>query len=245
MDDKDKKNLYKRFDSFAKEFSQLKNLFLTASNTGLNLTFIVHEVDKILDHLEEVIRQKDLNKIGKVFSHLQNTIDAYKNMIRLDKKKSTLALKSIIDQSIFNSQYRFECHKIKLVKDWDNKFEISGKKGLIIGIINNLFDNSIYWLNTYQIAEKKILIKTYQEEDFSVILIADNGKGFNISFESALGPFISGRSEESSMGIGLYLASQIMEAHGGNIEQGEQKEDKLPPEFADGAIIKLKFKKEI
>lgn len=243
--DREKENINEKFHDFSKEFKEIKNIFLTAANTGLNLTFIVHEIDKILDHLERTIETKNFEQVERVFVHLKNTIDAYKSTIRLSKKESTISISSIIKQSIFNSEYRFKSHSIEIIEGQSNeRFNLRGKKGLIIGIINNLFDNAIYWLGTYNIKNKKIFIRTYSQKDHNVITIADNGNGFNISFEAALGPFITGRLDDSSMGIGLHLASQVMEAHQGVIEHGDWQDDRLPEEFSKGAIINLKFPKE-
>ncbi|SMN11034.1 hypothetical protein SPBRAN_1249 [uncultured Candidatus Thioglobus sp.] len=239
--DKEKTKLNNQLKNLSIESKQTKDIFLTAANTGLNLTFIVHELEKIINHLEQCIKEKNLTKVERVFAHLQNTVNAYKETIKLSKEKS-ISLSAIVKQSIFNSQYRFESHKITIT-NLNNELRINAKKGLIIGMICNLFDNSIYWLGHYKIKHKKIFIKTYSELDQNVILVADNGKGFNISFEAALGPFISGRLDDSSMGIGLHLASQVMEAHKGSITHGNWQEDQLPEEFANGAIIKLIFPK--
>ena len=130
------------------------------------------------------------------------------------------------------------------MKDWHEDLKIKGKQGLIIGTLGNLFDNAIYWLDFYKVPHKKILIKAYRRGDSTVVLIADNAKGFNISFESALRPFITGRFDDSSMGIGLHLAEQVMLAHGGDITEGKADEEGLPEEFSTGAILKLTFNKE-
>lgn len=246
IEEREKKKINSRLYDFSKEFKEIKNIFLTASNTGLNLTFIVHEIDKILDHLEQTIQKGNLAVVERVFFHLKDTINTYKDTIRLNKKDSSHALSAIIKQSLFNTEYRFKIHKIEVEEDQSSeKLNLHGKKGLIIGTINNIFDNAIYWLETYNIRQKKIFIKTYSQDEHNVILIADNGKGFNISFEAALKPFITGRFDDSSMGIGLHLASQVMEAHQGSIEHGDWQIDSLPKEFSNGAIIKLSFPKEI
>jgi len=140
----EKIKINRNLEAFSAEFKQIKDIFLTASNTGLNMTFIIHEVDKIIDHLEAEIKNKNLTKVETVFLYLKETIASYKETIRLDKKSSAIRLSSIIKQAIFNTQYRFDCHQIKLNEELDPNISIIGKKGLIIGIINNIFDNSIY-----------------------------------------------------------------------------------------------------
>ncbi len=245
LSDEEKDKFKARIYEFSEEFSQLKNVFLTAANTGLNLSFIIHEVDKIIDHLEKKILEKDFNKINAAFIHLKETIAAYKTTIQLKKKSSNISVKGLINQSISNTEFRFDSHGIELRTDLKgDELSISGKKGLIIGVLMNLFDNAIYWLSFYKIEKKKIYIRAYGDEKSTVILVADNGKGFNISFEAALGAFISGRFDDSSMGIGLHLAEQVMLAHKGSIEQGDWQEENLPEEFSQGAIIKLRFPRD-
>lgn len=243
--DTKKTKINNSLDSFSNEFKQIKDIFLTASNTGLNMTFIIHEVDKIIDHLEEEIKKQDFSKVETVFTYLKDTIDSYKEIIRLDKKSSAIKLTAIVKQAVFNAEYRFKCHQVTQHQELDDSISIICKKGLVLGIINNIFDNSIYWLDTYKIKNKEIFIKSYSDPLHHHLVIADNGNGFNISFEAALGPFISGRIDDSSMGIGLHLASQVMEAHQGSIEHGDWEEEQIPEKFAHGAVIKFSFPKEV
>ena len=240
--DKEKSKLKNDLYAFSQEFEQLKDIFLTASNTGLNLTFIIHEVDKIIVHLAEKIKAKDITQINNVFIHLKDSINAYKDIIRLDKKRAQIYVPGLIDQALFNATYRLESHAIAFTNVIDQDLSIIGKKGLILGIFTNLFDNSIYWLEYYRVQNKKIHVHAYKKDDDVYIVIADNGKGFNISFDAALRPFISGRIDEGSMGIGLHLAEQVMIAHEGSISHADWEEENLPEEFSQGAIIKLRFK---
>ncbi len=242
ISDTEKKGIQSRLFEFSKEFTQLKDIFLTASNTGLNLTFIVHEIDKIIDHLGKTIQAKDFQQIEKVFLHLKNSIDAYRDTIKLDKRNASLSVDALIRQALFNSQYRLDYHKIECSKRIAPDLHIMGKKGLILGILTNLFDNAIYWLEYYKVERKKIMLNAYRDNEFVHIVVADNGKGFNINFEAALGPFISGRTDESSMGIGLHLTEQVMIAHEGGISHGDWQEEDLPEGFSQGAVIKLTFK---
>ena len=242
VEDVTKNKIVKELEDFSKDFENTKNIFLTASNTGLNLSFVVHEIDKILDVLEHHLKEKDLISSVSIFNHLKETVSSYKNTIKIDRRSSRHSLKEIVNQSIHNFAYRFECHEIEVLSETDESFQIVGKRNLIIGAILNIFDNSVWWLEYYKVTSKKIYIKTYQIGNDINLIIADNGKGFNISFESALAPFISGRMDDSSMGIGLHLADQIMQAHGGVLTSSSAKDEKLPDEFTDGAVLKLIFK---
>ena len=183
-----------------------------------------------------------MGKSKKISVYLKETIDNYRDIIKLDKRSARIPIKEIVGKAVFNVKARFEAHKISVEESLPNEVSIKAKKNLIIGTINNLFDNSIYWLNYQDIKDKKILIKAYEKNGDTHLVIADNGKGFVIGFESAIMPFITGRKDESSMGIGLHLADQVMIAHRGILVEGDFKEEGLNEEFKDGAIIKLIFK---
>lgn len=245
IDDNKKKKIIVQLQDFSKEFEHIKSIFLHASNTGLNLTFVIHEIDKIIDELEKSLKNKNYDFAQKVSLHLKNIIITYKQAIKIDKRNKSHSLFDVINQAIFNFQYRFDSHDINITTEIPKDFHIIAKKNLVMGAFTNLLDNSLYWLKEYKIKSKKIHIKAYQTDNKINVIIADNGLGFNLSFESAKQPFITGRLDDSSMGIGLHLVDQIMQAHYGELTDSNTKDEKLNSEFSDGAVIKLIFPNEV
>ncbi len=240
----EKEKISKTLDGFAKDFAKTKDIFMNAANTGISLTIVIHELEKIIANLDRSIAEKDWISVPKIAKYLQDTVNNYKDTIKLDKKISLVSIKEIIEKSIFNVNARFEFHKVEVQQELTPDIEISVKRNLIIGVLNNLFDNAIYWLNYQGIEHKKIRIIAYKKDKQIHLVIADNGKGFTIDFESAIMAFITGRKDESSMGIGLHLVDNIMEAHQGLLVEGDFREEKLSTDFKDGAIIKLIFKEQ-
>ena len=245
IEERKKQKIIVQLQDFSKEFKHIKDVFLHASNTGLNLTFVIHEIDKIIDGLEKALNDKEYDLAQKIFLHLKSVVLTYKQTIKIDKKTSSHLLLKIVDQSVFNFQHRFDSHDIKIVTEIPEDIHIVAKKNLVIGAFTNLLDNAVYWLKEYKIKSKKIYIKAYKADDEINLIIADNGHGFNMSFESAKSPFISGRLDESSMGIGLHLVDQIMQAHYGELTNSNAKDEGLNDEFSSGAILKLTFKTEV
>ena len=245
IEDKKKEKIITQLQSFSKEFKHIKDVFLHASNAGLNLTFVIHEIDKIIDGLEKALKEKKYDFAESIFLHLKNVVLTYKQAIKIDKKTSSHQLLKIVNQSVFNFQYRFDSHSIEIITEVAEDLHIVAKKNLIVGAFTNILDNAAYWLKEYKIKSKKIYIKAYQESNELNVIIADNGNGFNMSFESAKSPFISGRFDESSMGIGLHLVEQIMQAHYGRLTHSSSEYEALPAEFSHGAILKLVFNTEM
>lgn len=245
IEQRKKEKIILQLQGFSKEFDHIKDVFLHASNAGLNLTFVIHEIDKIIDGLEQALNDKEYDSAEKIFLHLKSVILTYKQAIKIDKRTASQSLVEIIKQSVFNFQYRFDSHGIKIVTEIPKDIRIIAKKNLVIGAFTNLLDNGVYWLKEYKIKSKKIYIKAYQTDDNINVIIADNGQGFNMSFESAKQPFITGRFDDSSMGIGLHLVDQIMQAHSGELTHSSSKDEALPNEFSSGAVLKLIFKTEV
>ena len=72
-------------------------------------------------------------------------------------------------------------------------------------------------------------------------MIADNGTGFLIATDDITEPFVS--AKPGGMGLGLHIASEIMEAQNGRLIFPEYGDYELPDEFKNGATIVLAFKK--
>ena len=80
-----------------------------------------------------------------------------------------------------------------------------------------------------------------EEERFISIIIADNGTGFLIPTDDITEPFVS--AKPGGMGLGLHIASEIMEAQNGRIIFPEKGDYEIPEEFKQGATIVLTLKK--
>ncbi len=81
------------------------------------------------------------------------------------------------------------------------------------GVIRNLTTNAIEASQ----GKGEIRIKTFQEGEKAVLVVADNGHGMSSEFvrNSLFRPF---RSTKGGLGIGLYQCKQVAEAHGGRLE---------------------------
>lgn len=242
-DPKDQEELIKTVNSINKDFTNIKESLLKGASNGLSLSIVIHEIEKINKEIEKVIEiEKPSFKLTQLFNHLKDIIKNYTQIIKgKDRKSETIP--SLIRQALFNINFRLESHKIEIInKCTNNNTEIKIVKSLILGTILNLFDNSIFWLEYQGGKNKKIYLDIHEEKNYISLLIADNGPGFNMEFETAIKPFISGKPNDSGMGIGLHLAEQVMISHGGFIEFSDSNFD-LPEDFNTGAKILLKFKK--
>ncbi len=240
-----KKEITRYLDRIETDYENMKEILLRSAGAGLSLSIVIHEIEKMIDELKKTVEhEKVSDRIIKLVQHLSRLIEGYTLIIRKSKTKMW-DLKKLIDQAIFNMQYRAKVHEIEVIKDYEKKpekFGVNCARNLVINSIMNILDNSIWWLEYAKIKDKKIFIKIskYIPEHISII-IADNGLGFSLPVEDMIKPFVSAKPD--GMGLGLHIASEAMKAHGGNLLFPHPDEVEIPDEFKKGAIVVLVFKK--
>ncbi len=241
-----KKEITLYLDRIEKDYENMKEILLRGAGAGLSLSIIVHEIEKMIDELKRAVEyEKVSDRIIKLVQHLSRLIEGYTLIIRKSETK-IWDLKKLIDQAIFNMEYRVKVHEIDVIKDYEKRSEKFGAncaRNMVINSIMNILDNSIWWLEYTKIKDKKIFIKISEHipEHISII-IADNGLGFSLPAEDMIKPFVSAKPD--GMGLGLHIASEVMKAHGGNLLFPDSDEVEIPDVFKKGAIVVLVFKKE-
>lgn len=247
-----KTQIIKYFNKIEADYKTISENLLKAAGAGLSMSVIVHEVEKIIYEVEKVLKsEKASERALNLVKHLSSLIDGYAEIIR-KSSQSQESLIQVVDQALFNTEFRLNAHNIEIIKDYKNfkgKSKIKVAKNLLIGTIINLIDNSMYWLDQkgFKASEnkekfnKKIFIGIEEEEKYLNLIIADNGTGFLIPTDDITEPFVS--AKPGGMGLGLNIASEIMEAHKGKILFPDFGDFEIPKEFKDGATIVLAFKK--
>jgi signal transduction histidine kinase len=243
-DDKLKKELNILITKIEKDYKHVNGVLLKSAGLGLSLSVIIHEIEKVIKELNNTIKKdQDIVKIKYLSDHLTKLIQGYSVIISSYGNKN-VDLKKLIDQSLFNIQYRLEAHKIIVDKNFQN-FEADNKvdcsRDLVISTLMNIFDNSIYWLDYSRVSDRKIFVSISDKmKDHISIVIADNGPGFGLSPEEMIQPFVS--AKPGGMGLGLHIADQVMESNEGLLLFPDKDDFSLPKEYQNGAVIALAFK---
>lgn len=108
---------------------------------------------------------------------------------------------------------------------------------VVLQLLLNLFDNSVYWL---QHAPKPRKIAIDLNGDEGTLVFSDNGPGIRKEdAPSVFEPFFTGKGEEGR-GLGLYIAQQLLERHGYTIALSELKSHRI----LSGANFVVSFVKE-
>lgn len=250
-DENTKNEIIRYLNRIEKDYEIISEVLLKSAGAGLNLSVVIHEMEKILDELKKIIEKEIVNeRIMTLVRHLSNLVAGYSSLIKSSGKKREDLIK-IINQAIFNMEYRLEYHNIKVIKEYlkyqGNK-HISLVRSLVLNSIMNIIDNSIWWLDYSKKGtsdKKEIFINLIDKPDrYLSIIIADNGCGFALPTNEIIKPFVSAKPD--GMGLGLHIVSEVMKAHQGLLlfsDDIDLKEYHIPENFSKGAIVVLSFKK--
>ena len=235
------------------DYRSMQETLLTAGMSGLNLAVVFHEVERGVRALHQVISEgADLKSAALQARDLMRLLDGFATLLRRDSKQQHSGRKLLAAARRFN-MLRFRHHRIQLacpsLESADEGFNSRFTFGLVVGALNNLVDNALYWLRVRwpdlpapsDLPERKLYIGI--SDDFEAgpaIIVADNGTGFQGDDPATLvRPFFTRKPE--GMGLGLYYANLAMELNGGQLAFPQPGEVEIPEEF-DGAVVALIFK---
>jgi signal transduction histidine kinase len=229
-------------DSLEKEFLETRDRLLTTATSGLSMLVLVHEVEKgILELKLAIERNHETNRLKVLASHLAELIGGMTFLARGSTRRVESA-RTLVRQALFNVDLRLKYHGIALLnrlEQHDHDFKVTCSRRLIVSTIMNLIDNSIFWLENSGKPTKKLYVDIVSDfDDGHLIVVADNGPGFRDPPQFLVEPFFSRKPD--GMGLGLYVANEIVKDHGGRLVFPPPGGLKLPKEIT-GAVVGLYF----
>lgn len=229
-----------------KNYNEMREVMLNTGFNNMGLAIVFHEVEHGVRSLYATIEHSDDLSLIKQHAHeLVKILDSFSDLLRKGENKPA-SLKNLIRKARDVAKIRFRKHKIQFVcpfleediSDIEQTFIFK----ILIGSLNNIFDNAIYWLQTRwpeeTLGQRKIYVNvTKNFYGKTAIIIADNGPGFQDDQEQLVKPFFTRRP--NGMGIGLYYINLAMEVNKGRLVILDDQDD-VPAEF-DGAALALVF----
>ncbi len=224
------------------EFERFRETLLVTAGAGLTMTIVIHEVEKAVKGLNRALdRDADRDHIVELGKHLAEVIESL-GFIARKSDQTTEKASDLVRVALRAIDYRFSHHGVEVQNGFNthNDFQMAVQRRLVVGTLLNLFDNSIYWLNAQALPDKRLYVgPSHQPRSSSGIIVVDNGPGFIDPPDLLVQPFMTRKAD--GMGLGLYIANEVMKAHEGQL-LFPSKGDIDAPAGYDGACVVLLFK---
>jgi len=239
--------LYQIFDQIKKAVSRNESVLLAElkqsklehkqliqmAGVGLLIEVVVHELARAtnvsLSNIDLLRRKNETEKIPELLSNLYSHMQTINKRIRIldhmsvsgRQRKEEFSLNRLIKNVIDTHEWQFNHHDIIIHTYFADSFVlVNAVRGMIVQIIENLISNSIYWLELRSQQEPtfKPQISISLKTDPVRIIYEDNGPGIAVeNKEKIFQPFFSLKESSKRRGLGLYIARECAEYHGGSL----------------------------
>lgn len=224
------------------DYEKTKETLLIPAGVGMTASVALHEIEKLVPRMQETVNTVPHNS-ERIKSQVEE-LDGYVQGILTVLKKAAsgpVSVREAVDAALSNYELKFRRRSIlpEIVIE-DNVDTVMCDKRFLVTMLINLIENSIYWLDTVNRDQKKILFYGWKENNVTHLLVADNGPGFRATPEQIVTPFFTGR--DGGIGIGMYLVDTVMMKYG-KLKIYTDNTDAPVDSFETGAIIELIFNK--
>lgn len=232
------KEFFDRAQTRIAEVESENRQMMQMAGVGLLVEVVAHELARSTENALaalEALRGKDVpDQVGGLLSALRSEMTSVSKRLRvLDplsvsgrQRKETFNLGALIEDILGGHDLQFKRHGVRLkVTMPEHTVRIRAVKGMIVQIIENLISNSLYWLDLRSQHEPGFQprITIAMEDDPLTIVYEDNGRGIaKENREKVFRAFFSLKEKSKRRGLGLYIARECAEYHGGTLTLDEK-----------------------
>lgn len=207
------------FEELAKEREQP---LLVAAGIGLSILIPSHEARRATLEGIKLLRIA-LNKdpesaaneeIKSALNLLKRVDEVIGGLVKLQQRSGydeTFPIDRAIDFAELLYKNRLSRRQIILNKELRIKKTVKGSSRQLALVIENLIDNSSYWLQMRPPDHREIKIITDYVQGNPAIIVSDNGPGIEDELEAITLPFVTRKPK--GLGLGLFISSRIAENH--------------------------------
>ncbi len=168
------------------------------------------ETEKMLENLDKISALVD--KAAKIIEHLRTFSRQASGDMEL------IGVNNAVEDSLSMLFEQLKLQNIEvLLQLEENLPRVRGDINQIEQVVLNLITNARDSLD--KVEDKKISLRTYQDDELVVIEVTDSGSGISPEIlESVFDPFFTTKPVDKGTGLGLSISHGIVELHSGEIE---------------------------
>ena len=232
------RGLMTEVQELAESYQAGRGQLLNLAGIGLSVEVLAHELNRVTEHVLQTIGQARQSETGSVPGSTLRMLDSqlrtlHRRLRVLDplstagrQRRERFDLVSLINDCIVDHEERFAREGIncefEIAPAGNRKsLQIRAVKGMIIQILGNLIDNSIYWLR-----QQKTLDPAHQsniavglDTEGRYLTVTDNGPGVPMDMrERVFDAFFTTKPAGQGKGLGLFIGREIARYHGADLE---------------------------
>ena len=204
------------------------------AGVGLLVEVVAHELARSSENALsalEALRGEDVpTQIRGLLASLRSEMQSVSKRVRIldplsvsgRQRKEVFAIGDLLNDILNGHEIQFARHHVELkVTIPERPVRIRAVKGMIIQILENLLSNSLYWLSLRSMHELNFTprITIGIEADPLTMTYEDNGRGIaKENHENVFRAFFSLKEKSKRRGLGLYIARDCAEYHGGTLK---------------------------
>lgn len=232
---------FARAKARTEEVENERDRMIQLAGIGLMLEVVAHELARSTEYtlrmLDESVPQQLPADVAALFRALRDEMKTMNKRLRvLDplsvsgrQRKETFGFAELIQEIFDGHAAQFRRHQIEMkvtVAGGLKDVRVHGVRGMFVQIIENLVQNSVYWLD----------LRRKDEDDFKpritvsvgaapvVMEFTDNGPGIQPSLrEEVFKPFFSTKGKTRRQGLGLFIARDCAEYHNGQLYLSDER----------------------
>ncbi len=215
--------------AMAKEYEDDRSKFVHLAGIGLMIEFILHEIGRTATRALSALGEIDTTDLtssdtAALATLSDQLITLQKRVQTLDpvstsrrQTKSTFDVREVVDQVIDGRHQQLVRHGVDVRRDLPNgQYKIRAVKGMLIQILENLLDNSLYWLKVQARRERSFMpqIDVSLNRRSRQLVFRDNGPGVAASrSEEIFEPFVTAKPPGQGRGLGLHISRELANYH--------------------------------
>ena len=217
-------------NEIAKEYEDDRSKFVHLAGIGLMVEFILHEIGRTtvraLDAMETIdFGQLHGSDTAALLTLQEQLFTLGKRVKALDplstsrrQTRTSVNVADVVRQVVEGRAKQLERHGIVLSLDLPKRqYKVRAVKGMVIQIIENLFENSVYWLKVEGRRQSgfKPRIDITVDAGAREVVFSDNGPGVAPTrAQEIFEPFVTAKPPGKGRGLGLYISREMARYHG-------------------------------
>lgn len=183
------------------------------------LTVISMNMNNILIDIElNNLKTSDVkicaNNVMKHTQNLSKTIDDFRNFFRPDKATSRVKIQDVLEETYAIIHESLTNHNIELKTSYLSESKVDIYPRELMQVFVNIINNAKDALLIHQKNDAFIDVKVYEDEEYIITDICDNGLGIEETvLPKIFNLYFSTKDEKSGTGLGLYMSKMIIEEH--------------------------------